>query len=357
MRLDAYLFSTKKFSSRTKSAEAIEKGFVCVNGKTVLKPSQNVSDNDVIAVCESNEFVSNGGYKLEKALSDFSVDVNGLVFADVGASTGGFTDCLLRRGAKKVFAIDVGESQLSDKLKSDDRVVVIDNFNARNLTANVIGEFVDGVTCDVSFISLTYVLKPICDVLKDDGFAVVLLKPQFECGKKELNKNGIVTSLKARLESALKIKSFAVSVGLTRGDAPVGVSDFVIEITSANGAYDYRNAFAGNPRRITYRPCPETTTGETARLHTMRFVQGSDVSLAVRSASSGRAIDMGGNTEIDLIGYLLKSKPDGMDGQEYLDRRYEWEVDIRLGDRADNGYIALNITINGWTYWFHPTDL
>ena len=206
MRLDAYLFSTKKFSSRTKSAEAIEKGFVCVNGKTVLKPSQNVSDNDVIAVCESNEFVSNGGYKLEKALSDFSVDVNGLVFADVGASTGGFTDCLLRRGAKKVFAIDVGESQLSDKLKSDDRVVVIDNFNARNLTANVIGEFVDGVTCDVSFISLTYVLKPIC---------VVLLKPQFECGKKELNKNGIVTSLKARLESALKIKSFAVSVGLT----------------------------------------------------------------------------------------------------------------------------------------------
>lgn len=215
MRLDAYLFSIKKFSSRTKSAEAIEKGFVCVNGKTVLKPSQNVSDNDVITVCESNEFVSNGGYKLEKALSDFSVNVNGLVFADVGASTGGFTDCLLRRGAKKVFAIDVGESQLSDKLKSDDRVVVIDNFNARNLTANVIGEFVDGVTCDVSFISLTYVLKPICDVLKDEGFAVVLLKPQFECGKKELNKNGIVTSLKARLESALKIKSFAVSVGLT----------------------------------------------------------------------------------------------------------------------------------------------
>ena len=100
MRLDAYLFSIKKFSSRTKSAEAIEKGFVCVNGKTVLKPSQNVSDNDVITVCESNEFVSNGGYKLEKALSDFSVDVNGLVFADVGASTGGFTDCLLRRGAK-----------------------------------------------------------------------------------------------------------------------------------------------------------------------------------------------------------------------------------------------------------------
>ena len=215
MRLDAYLFSVKKFPSRTKSAEAIEKGLVSVNGKTVLKPSLSVNENDVVTVSENDEFVSNGGYKLEKALSDFGVDVNGLVFADVGASTGGFTDCLLRRGAKKVFAIDIGESQLSAKLRSDDRVVVVDNFNARNLTAEITGEFVDGVTCDVSFISLTYVLKPIWDVLKADGFAVALLKPQFECGKKELNKNGIVTSLKARLECALKIKSFALSVGLT----------------------------------------------------------------------------------------------------------------------------------------------
>lgn len=215
MRLDAYLFTVKKFPSRTKSAEAIEKGLVSINGKTVLKPSQSVNDSDVVIVSENDEFVSNGGCKLEKALSDFGVDVKGLIFADVGASTGGFTDCLLRRGAKKVFAIDVGKSQLSEKLRNDDRVVVIDNFNARNLTADVLGEFADGVTCDVSFISLTYVLKPICDVLKDDGFAVVLLKPQFECGKKELNKNGIVMSLKARLECALKIKTFAVSVGLT----------------------------------------------------------------------------------------------------------------------------------------------
>ncbi len=215
MRLDAYLFSVKKFPSRTKSAEAIEKGLVSVNGKTVLKPSQNVNDCDAVTVRENDEFVSNGGYKLEKAFSDFGINADGLVFADVGASTGGFTDCLLRRGAKKVFAIDVGESQLNEKLRNDERVVVIDNFNARNLTAEVTGEFTDGVTCDVSFISLTYVLKPICDVLKDDGFAVTLLKPQFECGKKELNKNGIVTSSKARLECALKIKAFALSVGLT----------------------------------------------------------------------------------------------------------------------------------------------
>ena len=218
MRLDAYLFSIKKFSSRTKSAEAIEKGFVYVNGKTVLKPSQSVSDNDVITVCESNEFVSNGGYKLEKALSDFSVDVNGLVFADGGASTGGFTDCLLKHGAKKVFAVDVGESQLSEELKSNEKVVVTDNFNARNLTANDLGEYVDGAVCDVSFISLTYVLRPIYDTLKENGFAVVLLKPQFECGKKYLNKNGIVNSEKAREEAAMKIFDFANSVGFTVSD-------------------------------------------------------------------------------------------------------------------------------------------
>ena len=217
MRLDVFLYKNKYFQSRNKATESILRGEVSLNGVKILKPSFSVDSDSFnkVEILSEKSFVSIGGYKLDKALKDFDFSVRGLICADIGASTGGFTDCLLRRGAKKVFAIDVGESQLSDKLKSDDRVVVIDNFNARNLTANVIGEFVDGVTCDVSFISLTYVLKPICDVLKDDGFAVVLLKPQFECGKKELNKNGIVTSLKARLESALKIKSFAVSVGLT----------------------------------------------------------------------------------------------------------------------------------------------
>ena len=214
MRLDAYLFTVKKFPSRTKSAEAIEKGLVSINGKTVLKPSQNVNDSDVVIVRENDEFVSNGGCKLEKALSDFGVDVKGLIFADVGASTGGFTDCLLRRGAKKVFAIDVGKSQLSEKLRNDDRVVVIDNFNARNLTADVLGEFADGVTCDVSFISLTYVLKPICDVLKDDGFAVVLLKPQFECENKNIGKSGIVKR-QAHAKIISSIYDFALSCGLS----------------------------------------------------------------------------------------------------------------------------------------------
>ena len=218
MRLDAFLYSENKYVSRTKAAEAIEKGNVTVNGKTVFKSSYDVKPTDSVEIVKPEDFVSNGGYKLEKAIDDFGIDVSGDTFADVGASTGGFTDCLLKHGAKKVFAVDVGESQLSEELKSNEKVVVTDNFNARNLTANDLGEYVDGAVCDVSFISLTYVLRPIYDTLKENGFAVVLLKPQFECGKKYLNKNGIVNSEKAREEAAMKIFDFASSVGFTVSD-------------------------------------------------------------------------------------------------------------------------------------------
>lgn len=219
MRLDLYLYKNGLCRSRTKAAEAIEKGAVSVNGKTVLKTSFDVKGSDEIELREERiSFVSNGGYKLEKVFADFGFSAENLVFVDVGASTGGFTDCLLKHGAKKVFAVDVGESQLTDELKSSDKVVVKDNLNARNLTANDLGEYVDGAVCDVSFISLTYVLRPIYDTLKENGFAVVLLKPQFECGKKYLNKNGIVNSVKAREEAAMKIFDFANSLGFTVSD-------------------------------------------------------------------------------------------------------------------------------------------
>ena len=219
MRLDLYLYKNGLCRSRTKAAEAIEKGAVSVNGKTVQKASFDVKESDEIELREESiSFVSNGGDKIEKAVADFGFSAENLVFADVGASTGGFTDCLLKHGAKKVFAVDVGESQLTDELKSNDKVVVKDNLNARNLTANDLGEYVDGAVCDVSFISLTYVLRPIYDTLKENGFAVVLLKPQFECGKKYLNKNGIVNSVKAKEEAAMKIFDFANSLGFTVSD-------------------------------------------------------------------------------------------------------------------------------------------
>ena len=169
--------------------------------------------------------MSNGGYKLEKALNDFNLSVENTVCADVGASTGGFTERLLCGGAKKVYAIDVGESQLDESLSKDERVKVIDNFNARELSAQVLGEQVDVVTADVSFISLTLVLKPISDVLKVGGIAVVLVKPQFECGKKYLNKNGIVTDEKARNQAVTNVSRFAESVGLT----PVNVTNAPIK--------------------------------------------------------------------------------------------------------------------------------
>ena len=215
MRIDAYLFENRKYPSRTKASEAILRGEIKVNDKIVTKPSYDVKESDNIVVSDlALNFVSNGGYKLEKALSEFSVNVYGKTFCDVGASTGGFTDCLLRRGASKVFTVDVGESLLSDQLKKDDRVVIIDNFNARYLTIDVLGDFVDGVVCDVSFISLTYVLKPIYNILKDDGFAITLIKPQFEVGKKAVNKNGIVTKIDDRIFAVKKICDFGVAIGL-----------------------------------------------------------------------------------------------------------------------------------------------
>lgn len=211
MRLDKFL--AEKFGSRTKAAEAIEKGLILVNGKSAA-PSYNVKQTDEINFLQAEEnFVSAGGFKLSKALKDFAFEVCGKVFADVGASTGGFTDCLLQNGAKKVYCIDVGESQLSSKLKSE-KVVIIDNFNARNLHEGLFEEGLDGVVIDVSFISLTYILGAVADILKESNNVIALIKPQFECESKKVGKNGIVRDEKTRIKIIEKIYNFCVSVGL-----------------------------------------------------------------------------------------------------------------------------------------------
>ncbi|MBR6737518.1 MAG: TlyA family RNA methyltransferase [Clostridia bacterium] len=213
MRLDAFLYKQGLFVSRTKAQEAISLGKVLYNGKP-CKTSLNVDSLEGITIVEGETFVSNGGYKLAKALNDFNFSVNGLTFADVGASNGGFTHCLLKNGAKKVYAIDVSESQLDETLKLDDRVVIKDNVNARFLTNETLGELVDGVTCDVSFISLTYVLNGINAVLKDGGVALLLIKPQFECGKEYLGNSGIVKSLNARKSAVKKVYNACLQNGL-----------------------------------------------------------------------------------------------------------------------------------------------
>ncbi len=191
MRADK--FFAERFGSRTKAAEAIEKGLVLVNGKTI-QPKTEIKEGEDIQFPKAEEyFVSNGGYKLSKALKAFSFDVSGQIFADIGASTGGFTDCLLQRGAAKVYAIDVGESLLHPSLQGDARILPMENVNARYLTKESFEEELDGVVADVSFISLRLIFPVIKELLKEEGNAFVLIKPQFECEKKHVGKSGIVS--------------------------------------------------------------------------------------------------------------------------------------------------------------------
>lgn len=190
MRADK--FFAGKYGSRTKAQEILKAGLILRAGKPLL-PKDEVTEGDVfLFLDEGNRFVSAGGKKLEKGLSFFSESVSGEVAVDLGASTGGFTQCLLRRGAKRVFCVDVGESQLDKSLLSDERVVVMDRTNARYLTAERFSESVSVVTGDLSFISLRLIVPAICSFLQDGGRAFLLFKPQFECEGKGLGDNGIL---------------------------------------------------------------------------------------------------------------------------------------------------------------------
>ena len=189
MRADK--FFADQFGSRTKSKEALEKGLVLRNGKP-LSPKDTVTDADTyVFLTSQEEFVSAGGKKLARGLETFDVPVKDAVFADLGASTGGFTDCLLQYGAKRVYCVDVGENQLAAKIVNDERVVVMDHTNARYLSKEDFPEPVN-IVSDLSFISLKLVLPAVCQILSDDGHAVVLFKPQFECGGTGLGKSGIL---------------------------------------------------------------------------------------------------------------------------------------------------------------------
>lgn len=211
MRLDKYL--SEQFGSRTKAADAISKKLVLVNGNTV-QPSYEYKVSDKIEIITAEEsYVSAGGFKLSKALKDFNFSVKDKIFADIGASTGGFTDCLLQNGAKKVYCIDIGESQL-DKSLLDRNVVIIDNYNARNLDASIFSEKLDGVVIDVSFISLTYILEGVSNILSDGAYVLALIKPQFECENRKVGKRGIVRGSDAHKQIVNKILTFAEKCSL-----------------------------------------------------------------------------------------------------------------------------------------------
>lgn len=200
--------------SREKAKAVIMSGNVFVDGQREDKAGSTFAPDVSIEVRgHTLPYVSRGGLKLEKALANFDVDVNGRVCTDVGSSTGGFTDCMLQNGAKKVFAIDVGRGQLDWKLRNDPRVVCMEKTNIRYVTPEDIGEPVDFSSIDVSFISLTKVLGPIREYLKDDGQIVALIKPQFEAGREKVGKKGVVREKSTHREVIQKVMDYAQSIG------------------------------------------------------------------------------------------------------------------------------------------------
>ena len=234
MRLDKYLAENGFADSRTLAARMIEAGLIRVNGTVQKKPSFDVPDGATIeADGELIPYVSRGGLKLKGALDAFELSPKGMICADIGASTGGFTDCLLQEGAVKIYAIDSGRDQLHEKLRSDPRVVSMESFNARNLTPAHLDEAVDLVVTDVSFISQTLLHAPIASILKDGGVFVSLIKPQFEVGRENLGKGGIVKNPKARREAARRVMASAMTAGLS----PIAIT--VSPITGGDGNVEY----------------------------------------------------------------------------------------------------------------------
>lgn len=191
-RLDQILLDRSLAESREKARALILSGNVLVNGRKVEKAGHPVDPEAAIELLERPKYVSRGGLKLEAALDDFQVDVAGRICADIGSSTGGFTDCLLQRGASRVYAIDVGTGQLDWKLRNDARVIVRERVNARYLSREEIPEPVDIAVCDVSFISVTMILPVLSGLLADHGRMIVLIKPQFELERRQVGKGGIV---------------------------------------------------------------------------------------------------------------------------------------------------------------------
>lgn len=215
-RLDLAVTSRGLVPSREKAKALIMAGQVYVNGQKELKAGANVKKTDTIEVRGSqNPFVSRGGLKLQKAAQKFDIDLNDCVCMDIGASTGGFTDCMLTYGAKKVYAIDVGYGQLAWKLRTDERVVNMERTNFRYVTHEQIPEEIDFASVDVSFISLKIILPVLRELLKMNGEAVCLIKPQFEAGKEKIGKKGVVRDPSVHTEVVERITQFAVETGFT----------------------------------------------------------------------------------------------------------------------------------------------
>ena len=213
-RLDVLMVRRNLAESREKAKALIMSGIVYVNGQKEDKAGTSFEETVQIEVRGSTlKYVSRGGLKLEKAMSRFGVQLAGKVCMDVGASTGGFTDCMLQNGAVKVYAVDVGHGQLAWKLRNDDRVICMEKTNIRYVTPEDIGERIEFASIDVSFISLTKVLGPVKQLLTDDGQVVCLIKPQFEAGREKVGKKGVVREKSVHLEVIEMVSDYARSIG------------------------------------------------------------------------------------------------------------------------------------------------
>lgn len=242
-RLDAAMVERGLSTGREQAKRSVMSGLVYVNGQKASKASQTVAESDEITVRGGAlPFVSRGGLKLQRAMEVFSVDVAGRTCLDVGASTGGFTDCLLSCGAKKVYAIDVGYGQLDWKLRQDGRVVVMERTNARNMEPSWFEEPADFACMDVSFISIKLILPALFACLKEGARVVALIKPQFEAGREKVGKKGVVRDEAVHKEVLLSIMAFARTAGysvLGLDHSPIkgpeGNVEFLIHLLAKSG--------------------------------------------------------------------------------------------------------------------------
>ncbi|MDB6153109.1 MAG: Hemolysin [Chthoniobacteraceae bacterium] len=209
-RLDLLLVARGLCESREKAQRAIMAGAVMVADRVIDKPGTKVNEDALVVVKAADRYVGRGGLKMEAALGAFSIAPEGATCLDIGASTGGFTDCLLQHGAARVYAIDVGHSQLDWKIRSDPRVVVREKFNARYLSRADIAEPIDICVIDVSFISLTLILPRAFELLRPEGVIIPLIKPQFELRKEEIGKGGVVRDPALHVRAVEKIRSFVL---------------------------------------------------------------------------------------------------------------------------------------------------
>jgi 23S rRNA (cytidine1920-2'-O)/16S rRNA (cytidine1409-2'-O)-methyltransferase len=213
IRLDQALVQRGLFASRHQARTAIMAGEVRINGQIADKPSDSVQEKQEISVHARSRYVGRGGIKLEGALEHFEIKCEGKTALDIGASTGGFTDCLLQHGARKIFAVDVGHGQLAWKIRSDSRVIILEKTNARRLSRVEIPDQIDICVIDVSFISLTLILPNAFQFLTSDGVILALIKPQFELAREEVSRGGIVRSAELHEKAQQKIVGFAQTFG------------------------------------------------------------------------------------------------------------------------------------------------